>query len=88
MFGTRAVSDIQRLAFAAADHRRDRGRWPSLAELRTRDLSLPVTDPWRHDYRADRSDDQMVVRCAGIDGVFDTSDDILSDTVAGGGGPQ
>lgn len=84
MFGTRAVVDVQHLAWAASDHRVARGRWPDLTTLVAADASLPRLDPWGHGYRIDATAYRLVVRSAGVDGAFDTDDDVTSDPVVAG----
>lgn len=79
MFGARAVFDVQRLAFGAADLQKERGQCPTLGELRTADPSLPATDIWRCEFRLVRSDRTFQVESAGVDGNFDTADDVHSD---------
>jgi len=79
LFGTRAVYDVQRLAYAAADFASERGRWPTTAELLASDATLPRRDRWGHEFRFDASNDRFVATTAGIDGEFGTCDDVRSD---------
>lgn len=79
MFGARAVTDVQRLAYAAEEFRAVEDRWPSVAELRALDPALPSHDPWRRAFRLELGAAGLVVRSAGIDGAFETVDDVLSD---------
>ncbi|MBP8299106.1 MAG: hypothetical protein KA020_01975 [Planctomycetes bacterium] len=79
MFGARAVTDVQRLAFAAEEFHAVEDHWPTVAELRALDPALPSHDPWRGAFRLELSATGLVVRSAGIDGVFETGDDVLSD---------
>lgn len=73
------MTDVQRLAYAAVDFRRDHGNWPAHPELLAADPTLPVQDPWQHGFRFEPRADSILVRCAGLDGVLDTEDDVLSD---------
>jgi hypothetical protein len=81
VFGTRAVTDVQRLAFAAEDYHNRHGHWPGPADLRTVDPDLPAHDPWRQPFRFDTDAASLVVRSAGLDAVLDTPDDVLSDRI-------
>ncbi|HEX5054282.1 MAG TPA: hypothetical protein VFZ65_21060 [Planctomycetota bacterium] len=82
------MTDVQRLAFAAADYESDYGRWPELAELFAAGPCLPRRDPWQHAFRCESGGDRFVVRSAGLDGVFDTPDDVVSDGVEASSPPR
>lgn len=71
--------DVQRFAFAAAEHRARHDAWPSLDQLRMADATLPRVDPWKHPFRIDDGGNSLTVRSAGVDGTFDTGDDVISD---------
>lgn len=71
--------DTQRLAFAAADFAAEHARWPRPDELLARDATLPQRDIWKHAFRFVAGEQQLVVQSAGIDGTFDTCDDVSSD---------
>ncbi len=75
------MSDVQYLAFAAADYQREHGRWPDHAELLAADPILRRLDRWQHEFRFFVTGDQFVVCCAGLDGVWGTADDVESDPV-------
>lgn len=86
MRGTRAVTDVQRLAAAADDFHLLENRWPLLAELRALDGALPERDPWRRAFVFDlAADGSCVVRSAGVDGRIGTADDVTSWAVDGTG---
>jgi len=40
------------------------------------DPALPATDPWRHPFRLTASERHCRVRSAGVDGAWDTCDDV------------
>ncbi len=73
------MTDVQRLAYGAVDFRQAHGSWPTAAELLAADATLPTKDPWQHSFRCEFAADSILVRCAGLDGVIDTEDDVLSD---------
>jgi hypothetical protein len=81
VFGARAVTDVQRLAFAAEEFHAVEGHWPTVAELRAFDTDLPAQDPWHHAFRLEGMSEELLVRSAGLDGLIDTADDVLSDRV-------
>lgn len=71
--------DVQKLAFAAAEFATEQGRWPQAEELFAHDASLARRDIWKHDFRFDATDERFLVESAGVDGAFDTCDDVRSD---------
>lgn len=75
------MTEVQRLAFAAEEFHAVEDRWPTVAELRALDPDLPKQDPWRRMFRMDTSEAGLVVRSAGLDGLLDTKDDVLSDPI-------
>ena len=80
-WSARAVEDVRRIAYAASFFHKDLERWPSLAELRTADETLPRRDRWRNEFHIETGDDGVVVSCAGPDGQFGTCDDVASHPV-------
>jgi len=44
------------------------------------DASLPATDPWRHAFRLSIEHDRCRVRSAGVDGTWDTCDDVVAES--------
>jgi hypothetical protein len=65
-------------AWAARDFRAAHRRWPTEAELLAADPTLARTDPWRNEFCQRTGPDGLVVVSAGVDGRFDTADDIAS----------
>jgi len=78
VFGARAVTEVQRLAFAAEEFQQLYDRWPSHAELLAADPTLPHTDIWRHDFGFALTDGSFTVQSAGVDGILRTGDDVVS----------
>lgn len=79
--------DVQRLAFAADEHRELHGAWPTLEGLWGDDSSLPRADMWQRPFRIVVAGDTLTVRSAGVDGTFDTCDDVASDPMRAPGVP-
>lgn len=71
--------DVQRLAYAAADFQKAHARWPDHAELLVADPSLPLRDSWQQAFRFEATGDQFLAMSAGVDGEWDTCDDVTSD---------
>lgn len=80
MLGARAAADTSQIAFAAAEFHRQHGRWPALAEVLAAG-SLPGTDPWRRAFRLAIEDGRCRVRSAGVDGTWNTCDDIAAESL-------
>jgi hypothetical protein len=81
--GARAVVGVQTLAFAASDFHGAHGRWPSPEELLS-DRSLPLLDPWGHEFRFATAENSFTVQSAGVDGVWDSCDDVRSHRLSPG----
>jgi hypothetical protein len=79
------VADVGWLALAAGDFQRANSRWPTHAELVATDSTLARLDRWQHAFRCEVTAAGFVVTSAGIDGEFDTCDDIASDPVPASG---
>ncbi|MCA8949184.1 MAG: hypothetical protein KDE27_06765 [Planctomycetes bacterium] len=79
------AADVQRLAFAADEYYGVNGRWPTHAELLELDETLPDRDFLHQQLRFEAaSDGGLQVRSPGVDGRFDTTDDIVSWSMKGG----
>ncbi len=73
--------DVGELAIAAGAYRQQHGHWPAHEALRRSHPGLPALDRWRRPFRYDLAGDTLTIRTAGLDGRFDTTDDIQSGLV-------
>lgn len=70
---------MQQVADAAARFHAELGQWPTAADLAVAAPAVPRLDLWQREFRHVVHGDRVVVHCAGVDGVFGTGDDLVSE---------
>lgn len=70
---------MQQVADAAARFHSVLGVWPTSAELSVAEPAVKRVDLWQREFRHEVGARGVVVRTAGVDGAFDTTDDLVSE---------
>ena len=70
---------MQQVADAAARFHAELGQWPTADDLAVAAPAVPRLDLWQREFRREIDGEQVIVRTAGVDGVFGNGDDLVSE---------